>query len=205
VWFCMSVCVNVHVCMYIYICLSNRVTLVRYRDRLVQNPPVKFYQDYYTCHNDPRSTMQSAMGVAAGNTSLVIPFVLAVFLPLVFLLLRCADKVPLEELYDEDDEATAAKVLTGMLLRLRDKRASGLLKDGILSAWYAELTDSAKSSMYHELVDVIPPESSNAHTHTHTHARRPDNDQSENHSSFMVVESDDAVDYKHIYVEEQKK
>lgn len=175
--------------------------MVLYRDLLVQNPPVKFYQDYYTCHNDPLSSLQAAMGVAAGNTSVVVPIILAMLLPFVFLLLRVLDKVPLEDIYNEDDEAAAAKMLAGMLLRLRDKRAAGLLRDGILSAWYAELTDSAKSSLYHELIDPVVSGDSNHHHH-HPHTKTVD-DRLENHSS-VVVESDDVVDYKHIYMEEKK-
>lgn len=107
------------------------------------------------------------------------------------------DKVPLEDIYNEDDEAAAAKMLTGMLLRLRDKRAAGLLRDGILSAWYAELTDSAKSSLYHELIDPVPGNSQPYNT-------KPVDDRSENHSSVVVESDDDVVDYKHIYMKEKK-
>ena len=159
VWVCIlrsfvNVCMYVlYVCMYMFVCVC--------RDRLVQNPPVKFYQDYYQCYPSPSSTLLSSFGVAAGNLSIALPIALALLLPLVYLLLKCMDKVPLEDVYTEEEEATAAKMLAGMLLRLRDKRAAGLLQDGILAAWYEELTEVAKASLYQELMYPTSPSPTN--------------------------------------------
>eukprot|EP01035_Chromulina_nebulosa_P023579 gene23579-30573_t len=103
------------------------------------------------------ATLISSLGVAAGNMSIALPIALAVLLPLVYLLLRCMDKVPMEDVYTEEEEATATRMIAGMLLRLRDKRAAGLLHDGIVAAWYAELTDVAKASLYQELMHPTSP------------------------------------------------
>ena len=88
------------------------------RDRLVQNPPTKFYQEYYQCHPDQMDTLTSSFGVVAGNMSIVLPIALALLL-----ILRLLDKVPMEDVYtEEEEETTAARMLAEMLLRLRDKR-----------------------------------------------------------------------------------
>ena len=116
---------------------------------------MKFYQDYFTCNPDTLSTVQAAVGVAAGNMSVTVPIALAILLPLVFLLLQCLDKVPMEDVYSEEDEEEALKVVAGMMLRLRDGRAAGLLPDSTLKVWYSELTESAQASLYRELMYPI--------------------------------------------------
>ena len=122
------------------------------RDRLECDPPVKFFQEYYQCRPDRTTTLIASLGVAAGNMSVALPIALALLLPLVYLPLRYLDKVPMEDVYTEEEEAAAVRMLAGMLLRLRDKRAAGLLRDGILAAWYAELTEVAMVSLYQELM-----------------------------------------------------
>ena len=118
----------------------------------MDTPPVKFYQDFYTCKPDPLTTAQAALGVASGNLSVTVPIVLAILLPLVFLLLQCLDKVPLEDIYGKEDEEKALQVVAGMMLRLRDRRAVGLRPNSILQLWYSELTESAQVSLYRELM-----------------------------------------------------
>ena len=115
-------------------------------------PPTKFYQDYFTCKPDTLSTVQAAVGVASGNLSVTVPIVLAILLPLVFLLLQCLDKVPMKDVYGKEDEEKALQVVAGMMLRLRDRRAVGLRPDSTLQLWYSELAESAQVSLYRELM-----------------------------------------------------
>ena len=100
---------------------------------LVDKPPAKFYQDYYTCYPDTLSTVQAAVGVAAGNMYVTVPIVLAILLPLAFLVLQwLVDKVPLKDAYSKEDEAAALQVVAGMMLRLRDRPAPGRLPGGLV-------------------------------------------------------------------------
>ena len=90
--------------------------------------------------------------MAAGNMSVTVPIVLAILLPLAFLFLQWLDKVPLMDVYNKEDEEAALQVVAGMMLRLRDRRAAGLDPEGILATWYSELAESAKTSLYYELM-----------------------------------------------------
>lgn len=137
------------------------------RKLLADNPPAKFNQDYYTCHPDTLSTLQAAVGVAAGNMSVTAPIVLAILLPLAFFFLKWLDKIPLQDIYSKEDEEAALQVVAGMMLRLRDRRAAGLDPEGTLATWYSELAESAQTCLYYELMqhpmdhqkesdDVIP-------------------------------------------------
>jgi len=96
--------------------------------------------------------VQAAVGVASGNLSVTVPIVLAILLPLVFLLLQCLDKVPMKDVYGKEDEEKALQVVAGMMLRLRDRRAVGLRPDSTLQLWYSELAESAQVSLYRELM-----------------------------------------------------
>jgi len=112
----------------------------------VDNPPTKFFEDYYTCKPDSLTTLQTAAGVASGNTSLTLPYAVFLFLPLVYYILLQLQQVPPPEEYTADEKATASDVLQTILLRLRDGKRNGVEKDGVLEKFYDELRTAAYAS-----------------------------------------------------------
>jgi hypothetical protein len=118
---------------YLYLC----------RDKLASNPPTQLLQDYYSCYPDMWTTLETAAGVAAGNTSLVFPIVLLLLLPLLNQLLKCWIKVPTREEYKKADIEAAGEVMSVMLLRLRDDKHDGMIPNGVLMQLYKEVREAA--------------------------------------------------------------
>jgi hypothetical protein len=117
-----------------------------FRDKIVQKPPTKFYEDYYTCKPNALITLQTAAGVASGNSSLALPFVVFLLMPFIYLILRQLRQLPPPEEYSAEDKANAADVLHTIMLRLRDGKRKGVKKGGLLENLYEELRDASYAS-----------------------------------------------------------
>jgi hypothetical protein len=59
----------------------------------VENPPTAFQQNYYSCYPDKLSTLQVSVGVASGNTSLTLPLLVFLLLPLIYYILALLKQV----------------------------------------------------------------------------------------------------------------
>jgi len=115
-------------------------------ENLVQEPPTKFYENYYTCYPNSLTTLQTAAGVAQGNTAIVLPFVVFLLLPLVYFILFQLQQIPPPEEYTAEEKAAAADVLQTIMLRLRDGKRKSVEKDGVLDKFYEEVRDAAYAS-----------------------------------------------------------
>jgi hypothetical protein len=63
------------------------------RNKLVDTPPVSLQQTYFECYQTEASALFDAFGIASGNTSLAVPIVVTMLLPLLYLLLVAIKQV----------------------------------------------------------------------------------------------------------------
>ena len=100
----------------------------QYRQQLLHNAPVKFYESYFSCLPDRFSALQMASGSAWSNLSLALPFLVFACVPLLRILLRrwsCLPATPslaspsLPE-YSKEEMQRASNMLALQLLRCRD-------------------------------------------------------------------------------------
>lgn len=114
-----------------------------FRDKL-EEPPVQLTQTYYECYPSSYNALFAAFGIASGNTSLAVPLIVTMLLPLLYLLLMSIDQVPPKEEYTDPDKAQVIEMLSILLLRLRDGKTRGVKKNGLLVRLTKELISAAK-------------------------------------------------------------
>jgi hypothetical protein len=110
----------------------------------VNNPPVALTQNYYECFSSKRDALLNAVGVAMGNTSLAVPFVVFLCLPIIYILLVIIQQVPPPAEYSKDEKDQALETFATLLLRMRDGKTRGIKQQGVLISLTKELIIAAK-------------------------------------------------------------
>lgn len=118
-----------------------------FRSRLVDTAPVQLTQDYYACLPTASSAFLNALGIATGNTQLIVPFAVLVTIPLVYLFLVLINRVPPKEEYSPKEKEEVMEIVSIILLRLRDGKTRGIRKQGVLMRLTHELISAAKEEV----------------------------------------------------------
>ncbi len=101
-------------------------------------------QDYYECYSGDRAALINAVGVAVGNTSLAVPFIVIMCLPFIYMILVLIKQVPPPDEYSKDEKEEAIETLATLLLRMRDGKTRGVKANGVLVTLTKELISAAK-------------------------------------------------------------
>lgn len=107
-------------------------------------PPTEFTQDYYACKASPADAFFNSMGIAAGNTSTLLPIAFLFIMPLVYTYLKTSGTMPPPKEYADDDVNDALKALGLMLLRINDGKTSAVKSNSTLMKLTNELVDATK-------------------------------------------------------------
>lgn len=114
-------------------------------DLLEKYPPVDLIEKYYSCYQKPIDAIFNAVGIATGNTSIVVPIVCIICLPILFLYLQLSSRTPPKEEYSKSELFAAEQALALIMLRIRDGKHRGVKKDSILTTLTADLVSAVKS------------------------------------------------------------
>ncbi len=101
-------------------------------------------ESYYECFSSDRDAMLNAVGVAMGNTSLAVPFVVFLCLPFIYIILVIIKQVPPPEEYSNEEKDEALQTFATLLLRMRDGKTRGIKSNGVLVQMTKELITAAK-------------------------------------------------------------
>ena len=118
-----------------------------YRNRLVSTAPAQLTQDYYDCYPTASNAFFNALGIASGNTQLVVPLTVLVTIPLIYLFLVLIQQVPPKEEYTALEKEEVMEIVSIILLRLRDGKTRGFKKNGVLVKLTKELIKAAKEDV----------------------------------------------------------
>lgn len=111
---------------------------------MVEEPPVQLTQNYFECYQSESDAFLNAVGIATGNTSLAVPTIVLVALPLIYLVLVFIHQVPPKEEYTKIEKWQAIEIFSLLLLRMRDGKTRGLKPRGVLMQLTKELIAAAK-------------------------------------------------------------
>lgn len=117
------------------------------RNRLVSTAPAQLTQDYYDCYPTASNAFFNALGIASGNTQLVVPLTVLVTIPLIYLFLVLIQQVPPKEEYTALEKEEVMEIVSIILLRLRDGKTRGFKKNGVLVKLTKELIKAAKEDV----------------------------------------------------------
>lgn len=62
---------------------------------MVNNPPAQFTQNYYSCYPKSLPSFQTAVGIASGNTTLSLPVLVFMVLPIIYFFMLKLNQVTL--------------------------------------------------------------------------------------------------------------
>jgi hypothetical protein len=113
-------------------------------ERAGVNPPTRLIEYYYECRKDTRSAVVDALGIAVGNTSLIVPILGAIIIPLLYLYYTLTNTVPPKDDYTKEEVEAMGKFVAWTILRFRDGRTLGLKRDGYIDNFHKELMNSLK-------------------------------------------------------------
>jgi hypothetical protein len=112
--------------------------------RMVATPPTPVVENYVQCTLTPTNSFMNAVGIASGNVSAMIPVVLFVLLPAVYIWLSITGNVKQKAEYEETETDATLKLLALQILRIRDNKLRGLRRRGQLYSIAGELIYAAK-------------------------------------------------------------
>jgi hypothetical protein len=112
--------------------------------KMRDNPPTRLSEYYMKCTNTQTGAAADALGIAVGNTSLAIPVLAALFLPLLYFILTLTDTLPPVDEYSKEMLEAVNTLIAYQILRFRDGKTLGLTRDGYLSNICKELLASTK-------------------------------------------------------------
>ena len=107
-------------------------------------PPTEFTQDYYACKASPADAFFNSMGIAAGNTSTLLPIAFLFIMPLVYMYLTSSGNMPPPKEFADDDVDEALKALGLMLLRINAGKTSAVKANSMLMKLTTELVAASK-------------------------------------------------------------
>lgn len=113
---------------------------------LRENPPVDLNQQYYECYQSTWNAFLNAVGIASGNSSIAMIFILLISLPFLYLGLACIRQIPPPEEYSERQRKLTLDAFSTLLLRIRDQNYTGVKKTGTLSSIVKELMIALKDA-----------------------------------------------------------
>jgi hypothetical protein len=111
---------------------------------VVLQAPTQLTQDYFECYEGDFSAFFDAVGIASGNTSLAVPVLSCILLPLLYVFLILVKLAPPQKEYNKLEKDQALDILSLLLLRLRDGKTRGVKKNGVLMYLTKELIDAAR-------------------------------------------------------------
>lgn len=109
--------------------------------------PAQLTQNYYDCYPTASSAFFNALGIASGNTQLVVPLTVLATIPLIYLFLVLIRRVPPKEEYTALEKEEVMEIVSIILLRLRDGKTRGFKKNGVLVKLTKELIKAAKEEV----------------------------------------------------------
>lgn len=112
---------------------------------LVAEPPLPLVERYYSCKPFIFDALFNSLGIAAGNTAIMVPLLCIGFLPVLFLYLQAVGRVPPKAEYTKAELEAASKALSLIILRIRDKKLRGIKKDSVLHNLTKDLVSAAKA------------------------------------------------------------
>ncbi len=119
--------------------------------------------------------MLNAVGVAMGNTSLAVPFVVFLCLPFIYIILVIIKQVPPPEEYSNEEKDEALQTFATLLLRMRDGKTRGIKSNGVLVQMTKELITAAKEEAgYPDSDDEESDEEANTKTTVPSPTRKSD-------------------------------
>lgn len=113
-------------------------------NRMREFPPTRLSEYYMKCTNTRTNAAGDALGIAVGNTSLAIPLLAALFLPILYFILMVTDTLPPADEYSKEMLDAVNTLIAYQILRFRDGKTLGLTRDGYLSNICKELLASTK-------------------------------------------------------------
>ena len=111
---------------------------------LIQSAPTPIVESYYQCVLTWSDALTNAAGIAGGNVSIIVPIILFMALPVIYLWLKFTGNVtPIPE-YDKSQKELALDLLALQILRVRDNRTRGMKRNGYLMKLAEELVGAAR-------------------------------------------------------------
>jgi hypothetical protein len=108
-------------------------------DKLVESPPTQITEVYYQCTLTELDAVNNAIGIASGNTTTIVPVVVMLLLPFIYLWLKAFNiPMPVPE-YSEEQKKDVVEFFITQLMRANDKKTRGMKKNGVLLRLVKEL------------------------------------------------------------------
>ena len=135
-------------------------------------PPVSMFEKYVECFPIQSDVVMNSLGVATGNLSIFMFFLILILAPLSYFLRK---KVVSKPEYEIDEIQSASYALTVALMRIRDGKDQGIDPDGILVKLTREMqqlaqvdgissSSSSSSSLPHIEMKCIRKQKDNEHS-----------------------------------------
>lgn len=112
---------------------------------LENNPPIELVEKYYSCSQKPVDAAFNAVGIATGNTSIMVPIACIICLPILYVYLLVFAGVPPSDDYTGAELGAAETALALIILRIRDGKYRGVKKDSVLMKLTKDLIVAAKT------------------------------------------------------------
>jgi hypothetical protein len=107
-------------------------------------PPLPLEERYFSCKPAVFDALFNSLGIAAGNTATLVPLLCLCFLPLLYVYLQAAGRVPPKAEYTPAELDSAIKALSLIMLRIRDGKLRGIKKGSVLQNLTTDLIAAAK-------------------------------------------------------------
>jgi hypothetical protein len=111
----------------------------------LKTPPLPLEERYFSCKPFVRDALFNSLGIAAGNTATMVPLLCLCFLPLLYVYLQAAGRVPPKAEYTPAELDAAIRALSLMMLRIRDGKIRGIKKGSVLQVLTTDLIAAAKA------------------------------------------------------------
>lgn len=110
-------------------------------EEMSEESPVQLTENYFECYQSMYSAALNAVGVASGNSSIAMLFLLIITMPILYITLAIIRQIPPPPEYSDRQTRFALETLATLLLRLRDGKTDGLRENGVLAAILRELIE----------------------------------------------------------------
>lgn len=111
---------------------------------LLSTVPTPIVENYYQCVLTWSDALTNAAGIASGNVAIIVPIILFMALPLIYVWLQLTGNVAPKPEYDKSDKELALDLLALQILRIRDNRLRGMKRQGYLVNVALELVSAAR-------------------------------------------------------------
>jgi len=113
---------------------------------LVETVPTPIVESYYECVLTWSDALTNAAGIASGNVAIIVPVILFMALPIIYLWMQCTGNVTRKPEYDKSEKELALDLLALNILRVRDNRSRGIKREGYLVNIARELVSAAQKA-----------------------------------------------------------